>query len=129
MERLKQVKEVIEQLNNESGLFISNNKLSDLPPFSKLQNKEKIGEIYRNDQRFYENVSTFKAKYVGMSAYLNKLKSETSDRVVMRGIEELMDHISKKIEMLNITLSSAQSRIKFYQTIVYLISNMTYGDF
>jgi hypothetical protein len=129
MEKLDQVKTVIDQLNNDVGSFMSDNSLSELPPFSKLQSKDRIGEIYRNDQCYYENIATFKAKYVGISSYLNKLKSEISDRALTRNIEELIEHITKKTDMLSITLSSAQSRIKFYQTVVYLISNMTYGDF
>lgn len=128
-EKFEQASSVIEKFNKEVSDYIDTHSLSELPPFEKLQKKEEIGTIYRNDQNYYESITDYKSKYFGMSAFFSKLKTETNDRVLSRKIDETISYVDKKVEMLSTMGFRAQSRIKFYQNVIYLVANMSYGDY
>ena len=128
-ERFEQAEKVIEKFNKEVSDYIDSHALSELPPFEKLQRKEQIGTIYRDDQKYYETITDYKSKYFGMSAFFLKLKSEINDRVLSRKIDEAISYVDKKAETLTTMGFRAQSRIKFYQNVIYLVANMSYGDY
>ena len=122
-------KGAVEKLNGEVTAYITKNKLQDLPPFNKLQNKETIGVIYRADQLHMEKLSGFRSKYFGLSAFLIQLRSETANRVLIREIDDNVKFLEKKEEMLKNLAFEAKDRVRFYQNIIYLVSNLSYGDF
>ncbi len=118
-----------DQLNDEVNNYIKDNKLQDLPPFAKLQDKETIGTLYRADQVRNETLSGYRSKYLGLSAFLLKLKADTVNRVLIREIDDAVKYLEKKEEMLKNMSFEAKDRVKFYQNIIYLIANMGYGDY
>ena len=128
-EKFEQAKLVIENFNEEVTKYTTKNKLAKLPPFSELQNKESIGNIYRDDQIYYETLSGFRSKYFGMSAFFLKLKTETNDRVLTRKIDDMTVYLDKKLSMLANMVFESKDRVKFYQNVIYLVANMSYGDF
>ena len=125
----EQFQNVVEKLNVEVTTYVTNTKLQELPPFAKLQNKETIGVIYRADQLHSEKLSGFRSKYFGLSAFLLKLRTETANRSLLRDIDETVKYLDKKEEMLKNLSFEAKDRVKFYQNVIYLVSNMNYGDF
>jgi len=128
-EKFEQAKLVIENFNEEVTKYTTKNKLAKLPPFSELQNKESIGNIYRDDQIYYETLSGFRSKYFGMSAFFLKLKTETNDRVLTRKIDDMAAYLDKKLSMLANMVFESKDRVKFYQNVIYLVANMSYGDY
>jgi hypothetical protein len=128
-EKFEQAKVVIENFNEEVTKYTTKNKLAKLPPFSELQNKESIGNIYRDDQIYYETLSGFRSKYFGMSAFFLKLKTETNDRVLTRKIDDMAAYLDKKLSMLANMVFESKDRVKFYQNVIYLVANMSYGDY
>ena len=128
-EKFEQANKVLEKFNSEVSEFIESKKLTELEPFNKLQDKNIMGDVYRKDQYYYEQITDFKSKYFGISSFLSKLKTETTDRILIRDIDKLVDYVNKKLDMLTTLSFRAQSRVKFYQNIIYLIANMSYGDY
>jgi hypothetical protein len=128
-EKFNQSKKVIADFNEQVKDYTSKNSLNELPAFDELQKKEVIGDIYREDQVYYETISDFRSKYFGLESFFIKMRSETSDRVLVREIDEMIKYVSKKEEMLRSLSYTAKDRIKFYQNVIYLVANMTYGDF
>lgn len=126
---LDNAKEILNNFNTEVGTYTTKNKLSDLPAYSKLQTKEVIGSLYRDDQKYFETLSAYKANYFGIKAFFIKQKNESTDRVLTREIEAVEKLIDEKIKFLDTLVSTAKQRVKFYETIIYLVTNMSYGDY
>ena len=126
---LENAKETLNNFNLEVAAYTAKNKLSILPEYAKLQTKEVIGSLYRNDQKYFETLSVYKANYYGIKSFFVKQKSENSDRILMREIESIEKIIDEKIKFLDTLVSTAKQRVKFYETIIYLITNMSYGDY
>lgn len=121
---------ILENFNEEVTAFIKDNDLSDIPEYSKLQTKEAIGGIYRHDQVYFEKVSSFKSNYFGINSFFLKMKTESkSDRILTKKIESVVEHIDQKIKMMDTLVSKAKQRLKFFESMIYLISNMSYGDY
>ena len=54
---LEQAKEVLDNFNLEVSKYLDSHTLRDLPSYNKLKDKEIIGDLYRDDQFYYENLS------------------------------------------------------------------------
>lgn len=124
-----ETKEAIDVFVNQVAIFLKENKLVELKEFNKLQDKESIGVDYRHDQWYFENVSNFKAKYFSLKAYFVKMQSENSDRLLVRKVESMLTYLEEQIKMLDIVMSTAKQRIKFYESVIYLVSNFNYGNY
>lgn len=119
----------IDGYREDVNKFLDTNSLTVLNTYEKLQNKDIIGSSYRDDQNFLEKVSEFKAKYFSVKAFLIKESSKTTDRVGVRSMAAIMDVVNEDIKRLDTILTSARQRVKFYESVIYLVSNMSYGDF
>lgn len=126
---LESAKETLNNFNLEVAAYTAKNKLSILPEYAKLQTKEVIGSLYRDDQKYFETLSVYKANYFGIKGFFVKQKAESSDRVIAREIEAIEKIIEEKVKYLDSLVSAAKQRVKFYETIIYLITNMSYGDY
>lgn len=122
-------KNTVESFNIEVNLFLKDNSLRQLKEFSELQDKENIGNDYRHDQWYFENISNFRAKYFSLKAYFTKWQSENSDRVLTRKVDSMQLYIDERLKMLDVILNMAKQRIKFYESVIYLISNFNYGNY
>jgi hypothetical protein len=125
----EKAKSIVDNFNSEVAIFLKENKMSELRQFSDLQTKENIGTDYRHDQWYFENISSFKAKYFSLRAYFLKLQSDNSERVLGRKIDGLLAFIDEQIKMLDITVATAKQRIKFYESVIYLVANFNYGNY
>lgn len=128
-EKIAKAKEVLERFHKEVAEFIANNKMNELPEYKKLQDKNVIGSLYRNDQVYFEKLSTFKANYFGIKSFFIKEGVAISDRIITKEIEAIEKLIDEKIKYLDALVVSAKQRVKFYEDIIYLVSNMSYGDY
>lgn len=122
-------KNVVEDFNVQVNTFLKENKLSVLKEFKSLQEKENIGNDYRHDQWFFENVSNFKAKYFSLKAFFLKMQSENSDRLLTRKVESMLTYIDEQIKYIDILMATSKQRIKFYESVIYLVSNFNYGNY
>lgn len=125
----EKAKQIVENFEIEVQSFLKQNALSELKNFSDLQEKEKIGNDYRHDQWYFENISNFKAKYFSLRAYFTKYQSNNSDRVLSRKTETIISYVEDQLKMLDVILNMAKQRIKFYESTIYLISNFNYGNY
>jgi len=124
-EMTKSIEEFAKQVND----FTHVNKLNDLKDFSRLQEKENIGSDYRQAQWYFENVSSFKAKYFSLKAYFTKMLAENSERTTVRKVENMLSYLDEQIKYLDIIMASAKQRIKFYESVIYLVGNFNYGNY
>jgi hypothetical protein len=122
-------KNVVEEFNAQVTKFFKDNKLSELKEFKSLQEKENIGNDYRHDQWYFENVSNFKAKYFSLKAFFLKMQSENSDRLLTRKVESMLTYLDEQIKYLDIIMAKSKQRIKFYESVIYLVSNFNYGNY
>lgn len=129
MSKIDELKLVFSKYNKEVMSWLSENELSELKNYSDFQRKDIIGKSYREDQHYFEKVSSFKTKVFSTKSYLLDLMNDNLDRIESRKAEQLLKSLDEKIKMLESLLSTSRYRIKFYESIIYLISNMTYGDF
>jgi hypothetical protein len=109
--------------------FMDKHQLEVLREYKELQNKNLIGEVYRHDQWYFENISNFKAKYFGIKSLFLKLKEENTDRSIFRKIDDSIAMVEEKIKMLETYVFTAKQRIKFYQDVIFIVSNRSYGDY
>jgi hypothetical protein len=126
---LEQAKKVLDKYTEETTKFLKEYKLSELPAYSELQTKETLVEHYREDQYYFEKVSNFKANFYGIKNFFLKFKAENTDRVTTREVDAIEGIINEKIKHLDVVSSTAKQRINFYDRIIYLISNMSFGDY
>lgn len=124
-----QSKEIVDNFTNEVTNFLKQNKMSELKQFKDLQTKENIGTDYRHDQWYFENISSFKAKYFSLKAYFLKMQSDNSERVLGRKVDSILSFIDEQIKMLDIIVGTAKQRIKFYESVIYLVANFNYGNY
>lgn len=125
----EKAKKVVKDFSNEVMNFNKENALSDLKDFKRLQNKDSIGNDYRHDQWYFENISNFKAKYFSLKSYFLSRLSETVDRILTRKLENMITYIEEQIKFLDVLAGIAKQRIKFYESIIYLVSNFNYGNY
>ena len=122
-------KEILNNFNTEVAKFTANNKLSELPAYVELQKKHVIGALYRSDQKYFETLSTYKANYFGIKSFFIKERSTITDRNVLRDLDSVEKLIDEKIKYLDTLVSAAKQRVKFFENVIYLVANMSYGDF
>ena len=128
-EKVAIAKKVLTNFKNDVKKYTKENKLSILPPYNELRDKDAIGIIYRADQVYYETLNDFRTKYNGVIAILTNYKVDNTNRVLTRQIEGLITIANAEVETLKNMIFTAKDRLKFYQNIMYLISNMSFGDF
>lgn len=128
MKQIADIKVAFSKYKEQVDLWLESSSLTDLKQYSDLQNKDIIGTVYRNDQNYFEQVSSFKAKFYSVKSYLLSLK-DGADRASLRELTLMLDYIESQIRHLDIIIAVAKQRIKFYESLIYLISNMSYGDF
>ena len=122
-------KESIDEFAKKVNMFVKENTLNELKEFNRLQEKENIGEDYRQAQWYFENISNFKAKYFSLKAYFSKILSEKTERVLVRKVENILSYLDEQIKYLDIIMASAKQRIKFYESVIYLVGNFNYGNY
>jgi len=120
---------VIKNFETEVTAFLKENTLSELKTFNNLKDKENIGEVYRHDQWYFENISSFKTKYFSLKAYFIKEQVNNSERTLSRRIDSMLSYLEEQIKMLDLILNTAKQRIKFYENVIYLVSNFNYGNY
>lgn len=121
-------KEVVNNYIKEVNAWLQDNMLTDLPEYSKLRDKDTLGRLYRSDQIYFETISRYRANLYSLKSYYLKQRTEESVRTQNK-FETMVDLITNEIYMINNYAEAAKNRIKFYENIMYMISNMTYGDF
>lgn len=130
---MEELKQVYKEFFNDSIDYIENNYLVVLPEFNKLHDKNIWGEAYRLDQIYYENVSDIKSKIYGVKNHVLALLEEgvkTIDgRFAKATAEKFLDIVNNDLKMFEEILYKAKQRLKFYETITYVIGNVTYGSF
>lgn len=122
----EQSSKVVEDFINEVQNWLKLNKLAELPDYSKLKNKEILGELYTNDIRYCEQLSNYKSTFYGLISYYNKEHSEAT-REGKRDIENMITYLNNKSKELDTKLDSAKTRLSFYKTVIYMIGNILYG--
>lgn len=126
---INDVNEIIADLNSRVNQFKKEEALSELPSMKRMQSKEVIGALYRDDQIYYEKLAYFKSEYFGIKAFLYNLKKDNTGRVESRTIDLTIEFLDSRSKMIDEMLSAAKQRLKFFESSIYLISNMTYGSF
>lgn len=121
-------KEVVNNYIKEVNAWLQDNMLTDLPEYSKLRDKDTLGRLYRSDQIYFETIARYRANLYSLKSYYLKQRTEESVRTQNK-FETMVDLITNEIYMINNYAEAAKNRIKFYENILYMISNMTYGDF
>lgn len=122
-------KKLVDEFSIQVNKFFKENKMSELKEFKNLQAKENIGNDYRHDQWFFENVSNFKAKYFSLKAFFLKMQSENSDRLLTRRVDSMLIYLDEQIKYIDILMAASKQRIKFYESVIYLVSNFNYGNY
>jgi hypothetical protein len=118
-------REFREKVNN----WCANNDLTPLGEYKELQKKDFMGKSYRDDQLYFEQVAKFKAKFFSVRSYINKEMYEAKDRSSLRVSESILQETDDEIKRMDSLINVAKQRLKFYESVIYLVSNMAYGDF
>ncbi len=128
MATFKELKQVSGEFNKKMSEWIRDNSLTELLDYKHLNNKDRIGKNYRHDQWYYEYVSNLKSKLIGIKSLLMKMKDK-SNRVELNDINKYSDYIDNRIKELESLIFTSRQRISFYQDMIKLISNFTYGEY
>lgn len=118
---------VLERFISEVHEYKRLNQPEEIKQYKELLSKETMGTVYRNDQVYYEKLSSFKSKYYAFREVFLKIKSENTDRVISRHLETTLDRIEEQIKVLDSEMTVARSRLKFYENIIFMVSNVSYG--
>lgn len=122
----EQSSKVVEEFINETQEYLKKSKLSDLPEYSKLRDKDILGKIYTNDIQYYERLTEFKSTFYGLIAYYTK-EHLNANREEKRKIDNMIDYLTNKSKEIDTKLEAAKNRLSFYKTITYMIGNVLYG--
>lgn len=128
MTDVEQGKQVLEQFNKEVMEWLDKHKISKLPAYESLRDKETFGNSYRTDQHYYEQVANFRAQYFALKGYFSKIKSQLPPRA-SGSLDDVLSYISDQLKMVDTYTEIARQRIKFYDSLAYVISNMSFGDY
>lgn len=113
--------------------WFTENAIVELPEFSELHDKNVWGVCYRNDQIYYEAVADFKSKFYAVKSAALHLLTEKYDVIAERENKsktiKLIELLDNTIRELDNQIEKAKRRLKFYETITYVIGNVTYGSF
>lgn len=122
----EEAKKVTKSFIEQSAGWLSKNKLSELPDYSELREKEVVGELYAKDTRYYEQLTNYKSTYFGLIAFYTKYEI-TADREGKRLSSSMVTYLQNKSKEIDTKLEAAKNRLTFYKTIIYMIGNVIYG--
>jgi hypothetical protein len=128
MATFDEAKRLTETFHTEVVDWQKDNKPEELKSYKELNDKSVMGTVYRNDQAYYEKLSVFKSKYFGLRGYFLKMQSDHLDRVLSRNIELVLVYIDEQVKILDSEMTVIRQRLKFYENIIFMISNFNYGD-
>lgn len=121
------------EYNDSAQVWIANHNLVDLPEFQALHDKNIWGKSYHNDQVYYEQIADIKNKMFAVkSAALNLLTTKyntISERENKGKTERFIENVDNNMRAADNLLEKAKRRLKFYETITYVVGNITYGSF
>lgn len=126
MATFMQAKEALDNFVTEVNSWTKENKLSELPEYRKLNEKEVLGTHYRIDQIYFEKVTSYKSTFFSLQSFFTNLQS-TADRETKRQIDSVLDLIHQKIKEMDTLLEAGKHRLQFYKTVVYMVGNVIYG--
>ncbi len=109
--------------------WLKDNTLTEMLEYKAYQNKDVLGPNYRKDQWYYEKLSNFKSKFMGIKGFYIRFRVDKPLRDVIRKIDGEVEYIDNQMKMLDNLLITARTRVKFYEDIMFLISNFTYGNY
>lgn len=121
--------QVLERFISEVNTWKDTNAPQEVKQYKELKSKDTMGSVYRNDQAYYEKLSSFKSKYYSFRGVFLKIKSENNDRILARHIDSSIEQIDEQIKLLDSEMIVVRSRLKFYENIIFMVSNLSYGDF
>lgn len=128
MTKLDEIREVLDDYTKTMITWIKENNLTLLPAYNKLKDKTTFGKHYRDDQNYYEEVMNFKANLLAIRSFITKERSLQPPRQAPL-YDSIISNVNDYIRYIDTYADVAKQRIKFYETINYVISNMSYGDF
>lgn len=128
MPTLEEAKTIFEDFHQEASTWLKNNSLTAMPEYSELTVKAVIGQHYRDDTLYFESVSDYKSRYFALRSYFNKAHADAT-REGKRDIDTIISQVDDYIKLLDTSLNAARARLKLYESIIYLVSNFSYGDY
>lgn len=129
MSDIVKIKETVNDFIIDMFNWKKENPKTELKQYKDLKDKDTMGKVYRNDQNYYEKLSAFKSKLMGIKGYIIKLKDGNLDRVSSRSADSLIEYIDEQVKILDSEMVVMRSRLKFYENVIFMISNFSYGDF
>lgn len=124
----QETKDVINNYLRSLASWVDKNDLGQLPDFEDLKDAKTAGSAYRRDQLFYERVTDQKTKLLGIKALLTSF-SVTASRTEQSMISSTLDAVESNTRTIDNLQGKARQRLKFYDTLFYVVGNPTYGDY
>ena len=125
---LQQGIDILNTYASQAEAWLKDNQLAPIPEFDSLRDKDVYGSNYRAALVFYETIARFKADYFSLRGYFSKLKSETPPRL-SKSFDDTLALVAEHLKLVDTYVDMAKQRIKFYDSVSYVLSNMTYGEF
>lgn len=126
------LKEAYIEYKKEVFEWLDSNTLVILPEYHKLHDKETWGANYRKDQIYYEIVADYKSKLYGVRSAAFAVVTDVTtaaDRINKKQAEILVEDVDNELKALDNHLFKARARLQFYENIMRVISNVTFGSY
>lgn len=125
------IDELKQAFNNyipELNEWITGNKLTEIKNYKDYKDSETWGSHYRNDQKYFEAVSSHKNIIFGVISYAEMIKLG-GDRGTKLEAENLISGLENELKRLDNLLFTARERLRFYENIMRVMGNVTWGSY
>lgn len=102
--------------------------LTTLKDYDEYRAPEVWGENYKKDQRYFEEISNNKNMVYGVISLTQQLK-ELGDRVVKTKADAFLETLNVDMRRLDNLLFTARERLKFYENIMRVMGNISWGSY
>lgn len=125
---IDEIKEVYKDFAIELNQWQQSNKLTKIKDYKDYHNPQVWGQDYKNDQHYFESVSSYKNLVFGLISVTERTKAD-GDRVIKTKADSLLSELDIELKKLDNLLFTARERLKFYENIMRVMGNITWGSY
>ena len=102
--------------------------LTKIRDYKEYHNPQVWGQDYKSDQHYFEEISRNKNMVFGVMSLTQQLK-ETGDRATKIQADGFIQVLEVDFKRLDNLLFTARERLKFYENIMRVMGNITWGSY
>lgn len=124
----EEAKQLLDDYIENLREWYKENKPLTTPTYNELLSKDKWGESYQQDLKYFKELSEIKSKFLGLRTVFMKMKSE-AQAVFHKKYDTVLDYIADQTKLVDNKLFTTREQLVYYQTVIRVVMNFGYGDY